>query len=222
MNHELGPGGHTRVRRLPEKARYDADTVFAILDDARFCHLSANVNGLAMALPTLHGRIGETLYLHGSKSNAIIKAALAAGQAQVTVTIFDGLRLARSNFHSSIAYRSVSVVGPVRLVEEITEKDAALTAIVEAVAVGRSAETRPMSETERNLTTVLALDITEAAAKVSAGFCDEDPGDEEFDAWAGVVPARLIFDEPIGAPDGKVGRGEIDLPPSVRRLTEPS
>ena len=109
----LGPGEHTRVVRLPKKANYDEKVIHAILDEARMCHVAGIVGGKAMALPTLHARKGSTLYLHGSQSNAIMKSVLLSGEAFVTVTHYDGLRLARSGFESSIAYRSVVVFVPV-------------------------------------------------------------------------------------------------------------
>src|SRR5664280_3206402 len=112
----LGPGPRTRVRRLPQKATYESATVEAILDEARFCHVAAVVDGRAVTLPTLHAREGRTLYLHGSQSNALMRAVVDAGQVCVSVMLYDGLRLARSGFESSIAYRSVVIFGSAQLV----------------------------------------------------------------------------------------------------------
>jgi len=217
---ELGPGPRTRVRRLPAKATYDAEAIYAILDEARLCHLAATVDGLAMTLPTLHAREGNTLYIHGSKSNAVMKAALAAGEAFLTVTLYDGLRVARSGFESSIAFRSVSVVGAMREVTDDVEKARVLDLLVDAILPGRSSEVRPMNERERNLTLVVALTIDEAAAKVSAGPCEDFDEDLDLPIWAGTVPARLIFSEPVPGTNGAMATGDIALPASIRRLLE--
>ncbi|MHB1208816.1 MAG: pyridoxamine 5'-phosphate oxidase family protein [Acidimicrobiales bacterium] len=214
----LGPGPHTRVRRLPEKARYDEDTVNAILDEARYCTVAGVVEGLAMALPTLHAREGRRLYLHGSQSNALMKSILAARRAAVSATIYDGLRIARSGFESSIAYRSVVVVGAVHLVEEQSEKARILDLFIDAVLPGRAQEVRPMSSQEQRLTMVLALTIEEASAKVSGGPTDDSVEDQELDIWSGVVPARLVFEEPIPSRDGAMASGTIEVPRSIRRL----
>jgi len=216
----LGPGPITRVRRLPEKARYDADVVNAILDEARLCHVAAFVNGLAMTLPTLHAREGRTLYLHGSKSNAVMKAILDDGRASVTVTHYDGLRLARSGFESSIAYRSVVVVGRVNQVDDGEEKRRILDFFVDAILPGRSREVRPMSDLELRLTMVLALSIDEASAKVSSGPTDDVLEDLDLPIWSGVVPARVHFDAPVPSEDGAMASGTINVPPSVQRLLD--
>ncbi len=214
----LGPGEHTRVRRLPTKARYDAETIFAIFDEARFCHVAATVDGLAMALPTLHAREGDHIYLHANQSNAVLRAVLAAGRACVTVTLYDGLRLARSGFESSIAYRSAVVVGTTSEVTDPARKEQILHRFVDAVVPGRADEVRPMSTRERNLTLVVAVSVTEGSAKVSAGPTDDFPEDLDLPIWSGVVPARLVFDEPRPSSDGAMASGRIPLPASVTRL----
>ena len=220
MNESLGPGPHTRVRRLPEKAAYDAATIFDILDGAVMCHVAATVDGLAMALPTLHARLDTTIYLHGSRSNALFRAALDAGVASLSVTIYDGLRVARSAFESSIAYRSVVVVGAIREVNDPEEKRRALNAVLEAALPGRGVEVRAMNEREENLTLVLALSIDEASAKVSYGPTSDEPEDAALPIWSGVVPARLVYDEPIASTDGAMADGAMKIPDSVRRLGE--
>ncbi|MDH2903374.1 MAG: pyridoxamine 5'-phosphate oxidase family protein [Actinomycetota bacterium] len=220
MSEPLGPGPHTRVRRLPEKALYDAATVFDIVDAALMCHVAATVDGLAMALPTLHARVGTTIYLHGSKSNALFRAVLDAGVASLSVTIYDGLRLARSAFESSIAYRSVVIVGATREVTDPEEKHRALGAVLEAALPGRSREVRAMSQREENLTLVVALSIDEASAKVSAGPTTDEPDDAALPIWSGTVPARVVYDEPVASTDGAMAEGEVPLADSVRRLRE--
>ena len=218
MSELLGPGPHTRVRRLPEKARYDEATIFSILDEARMCHVAAVVEGRAVALPTLHARVDRRLYLHGSRSNAVLAALLDEGRAWLKATIYDGLRLARSGFESSIAFRSVVVVGPAREVVNEEEKRRILDYFVDAVLPGRSREVRPMSDRELRLTSVVEVDIEEASAKVSQGPTDDDTDDQNLEIWSGVIPARLVFGEPVPSSDGAMASGAIEVPASVRRL----
>ena len=135
---DLGPGPRTRVRRLPDKARYDAEQIYSILDEAHMCHVGAIVDGQAVVLPTLHAREGNVVYLHGSQSNAVMRAVLASASACVTVTLYDGLRLARSGFESSIAYRSVVLFGAAREIVDEGEKARILDLFVDAVLPGRA------------------------------------------------------------------------------------
>jgi hypothetical protein len=214
----LGPGERTRVRRLPEKARYDADVINAILDEARLCHVAAIVGGQAVTLPTLHARDGKVLYLHGSQSNAFMKAVFESETAYVNVTLYDGLRLARSGFESSIAYRSVVVVGPTTIVSDAEEKRRVLDLFMDAILPGRAGEVRPMSERELNLTMVVRVDITEASAKVSAGPTEDFEYDLDLPIWSGTVPAHVHFDPPIPSSDGAMASGQLPLPESVERL----
>jgi nitroimidazol reductase NimA-like FMN-containing flavoprotein (pyridoxamine 5'-phosphate oxidase superfamily) len=218
----LGPGPRTRVRRSPQKATYDAAQIYAILDEARFCHVSAIVQGRAVALPTLHAREGNVLYLHGSQSNAVMRAIVESGEANVTVTLYDGLRLARSGFESSIAYRSVVAFGAAGVVSDAGEKARILDLFVDAILPGRSREVRPMSDQELRLTMVVAVAIEEASAKLSAGPTEDSPEDLDLPIWSGVVPARLRFDTPVASTDGAMAAGDVDVPPSVRALMERS
>jgi len=216
----LGPGPHTRVRRLPEKAAYDEATIFSILDAALICHVAGVVDGLAMALPTLHQRVGRVLYVHGSKSNALLRAVLDAGEASLSVTLFDGLRLARSGFESSIAFRSVVVVGAATEVTDPEEKRRLFDGFVDTVLPGRAAEVRAILEREVNLTIVVAISIDEASAKVSGGPTSDDPEDQALAIWSGTVPARVVYGEPVPDTNGAMARGDIALPDSIRRLLE--
>ncbi len=218
MSDLLGPGPHTRVRRLPEKARYDEATIFSILDEARMCHVAALVEGRAVALPTLHARVEHTIYLHGSRSNAVMAAVVDEGRAWVTATIYDGLRLARSGFESSIAYRSVALEGPAHEVVDDEDKRRILDYFVDAVLPGRAHEVRPINERELRLTSVVAVEIEEASAKVSQGPTDDDADDQGLAIWSGVVPAHLVFGEPIPSSDGAMASGTVDLPASLVRL----
>ena len=217
MSEPLGPGAHTRVRRLGAKAAYDDETIFAILDAAPFCHVAGVVDGLAMALATLHRREGRILYLHASRSNALLRAALAAGVASVSVTLFDGLLLARSGFNSSIAYRAANVVGGVREVVDPGEKARILRGFVDTVLAGRANEVREASAREIALTLVVAVSIDEASAKVSTGPVEDEPEDVGLAIWAGAVPARVVYGSPVPSTDGAMADG-LELPASVRRL----
>jgi nitroimidazol reductase NimA-like FMN-containing flavoprotein (pyridoxamine 5'-phosphate oxidase superfamily) len=214
----LGPGPHSRVRRLPKKASYDAGVIYAILDEAPFCHVAAVVEGRAVTLPTLHARDGRTLYLHGSQSNALLKAIVESGEACVSVTLYDGLRLARSGFESSIAYRSVVVFGAATLVGDDAQKRRVLDLFVDAVLPGRASEVRAMSDQECRLTMVVAVSIDEASAKVSAGPTEDLDDDLELPIWSGTVPARLRYEAPVPSSDGAMASGGVPLPESVRRL----
>lgn len=216
----LGPGPRTRVRRLPKKATYDENTIFAVLDEARFCHVAATVHGKPVALPTLHAREDHTLYLHGSPSNEVMKSVVRSGEAFVTVTLYDGLRLARSGFESSIAYRSVVVIGAASEITDEEEKARVLNLFVDRVLPGRAREVRPLSDQERRLTLVVAVSIDEASAKISAGPTDDEPEDQELDIWSGTVPARVVFDTPVPDTNGAMGRGGIAVPSSVTTLLD--
>jgi nitroimidazol reductase NimA-like FMN-containing flavoprotein (pyridoxamine 5'-phosphate oxidase superfamily) len=178
------------------------------------------VHGKAAALPTLHLREGATIYLHGSPANEVLKAVLRDGEGFLTVTIFDGLRLARSGFESSIAYRSVVVVGAAREVTDELEKARVLNRFVDRVVDGRASEVRAMSDQERRLTLVVAISLDEASAKVSSGPTEDELEDQELAVWAGTVPARLVFDQPIPDTNGAMARGDIETPASVRSLLE--
>lgn len=219
MSHEtLGPGPHTRVRRLPEKASYDRGVIYAIVDEARMCHVAAVVGGRAVVLPNLHAREGDALYLHGSQSNALMKAMVASGEACVSFTLYDGLRLARSGFESSIAYRSVVLYGTPTRIDEHEEKRRVLDLFVDAILPGRAGEVRAMTDQEVRLTMVVKVAIEEASAKVSEGPTEDSDEDMALPIWSGTVPAEIHFGEPVASSDGAMSNGDIAIPPSVQRL----
>ncbi|MFI5036793.1 MAG: pyridoxamine 5'-phosphate oxidase family protein [Acidimicrobiales bacterium] len=218
MSGTLGPGPCTRVRRLPAKARYDEALIFALLDEARFCHVAAVVAGRAVALPTLLAREGRAIYLHGSPANEVLRAVVTAGEACVTVTHYDGLRLARSGFESSVAYRSVVLFGRASVVSDVAERRRVLDLLVDAVLAGRSREVRAMTDGEVRLTQVVRVEIDEASAKVSDGPTEDSPEDQALAIWSGTVPARLAFSDPVPSADGAMAEGTVEVPESVRRL----
>ena len=200
----------TTLRRLPERAAYDRATVHAILDEGFICHVGFVVDGQPHVIPTGYVRVGETLYLHGSSGSRLgLRPGMPVG---VTVTLLDGIVLARAAFHHSFQYRSVVVLGRTRLVTDDGEKDAVLSALVDHIVPGRSADVRGGDGKELAATAVLALPLEEVSAKVRTG----DPKDEEEDYdlpyWAGILPLALAPGRPVPDPRLKPG---IPVPPSV-------
>jgi hypothetical protein len=205
------PTSRTIPTRLRDRARYDAETVHAVLDEALFCHLGFVADGTPRVLPMFHTRVGDTLYLHGSTGNRALLAAASPGGLAVcvTVTLVDGLVLARSAFHHSMNYRSVMAHGLARIVTDPGEKRAALDALVEHLARGRAADTRPASAKELAATAVLALRLEEVSAKVRTGQVGDEPEDLALPHWAGVLPLRLV----AGAPEPAADLGPVPTPP---------
>ena len=187
----------TTVKRLAKRGVYDRETVYAILDEALICHAGFVVDGAPVVIPTIHWRQGDTLYFHGSAASRMLRSLRDGVEACVTVTLLDGLVIARSAFHHSMNYRSAVVFGTAREVTEREEKLRALDALVEHVVKGRSAETRPANEKELRQTMVLALPIEEASAKVRTGGPVDDEEDYALPYWAGVVPLRLAYGDPV-------------------------
>lgn len=185
-------------------AAYDKELVHAILDEAYVCHLGFVRDGAPVVLPTLFGRVGETLYVHGSTGSRPLRMT---GQADpglpvcLTVTHVDALILARSAFHHSINYRSVVVHGTAYDVTDPEEKRTALDALVEHVVAGRSRDSRPANKKELTATAVIRLDLNEVSAKLRTGGVNDEPEDLALAHWAGVVPLRKGYDAPISDPD---------------------
>jgi uncharacterized protein len=206
------PSDRTRVRRVPARADYDRATIDAILDEALVGHLGFAVDGQPYVIPTLHARVGDEVYVHGSAASRMVTMLGAGIPACLTVTLVDGLVLARSAFNHSMNYRSVVVLGRARLVEGADERAAALEAFTERLVPGRWDEVRPPTRQELKGTRVLALSLDEASAKVREGAPVDDAEDYALDAWAGVVPLRLTRGEP--EPDPRLREG-IAVPASV-------
>ena len=179
-----------RVRRLPERAAYDHDAVFAVLDGALVAYVGYVVEGQPFVTPTSFWREGTRLYWHGSVASRMHKAQAGGLPVCVTVTHLDGLVLARSAFNHSLNYRSAMVFGTARALPE-AEKAAALAAFMERLCPGRSAQARPGSAAELKQTTVMVMDIEEAVVKTRSGGPHDDPGDLDLPVWAGVVPLTL-------------------------------
>jgi nitroimidazol reductase NimA-like FMN-containing flavoprotein (pyridoxamine 5'-phosphate oxidase superfamily) len=187
----------TRVRRLAKRGAYDVATINAILDEALICHVGITVEGKPVVIPTIHWRDGGTLYVHGSAASRMLRSLRDGVEACVTVTLLDGLVLARSAFHHSMNYRSVVIFGKARLVDDEAEKVRALEALVEHVVRGRASEVRAPSAKELAQTLVLALPIEEASAKIRTGGPVDDEQDYALPVWAGVVPLALTPSAPV-------------------------
>lgn len=192
----MEPTERTRVRRLPERGRYDRPTIDAILDEALICHVGFVHDGHPFVIPTIHARVDDTLYLHGSPASRMLRS-IRNQPICVTITILDGLVLARSHFHSSMNYRAVVVLGVGREVTEAGEKTAAFEAVVEHVARGRWDKARRPDERELKATSIIAVGIDEASAKVRTGDPQDDEADLELDIWAGVIPVTTEFGTPV-------------------------
>ena len=193
----------TRVRRLAQRGSYERQTIDAILDEALICHVGFVVDGAPVVIPTIHWRDGDRLYIHGSAASRMLRSLRDGVDACVTVTLVDGLVLARSAFHHSMNYRSVVVFGRATLVEDREEKIRALDALVEHVVPGRSSEVRGPNESELRQTIVLSLPIEEASAKIRTGGAVDDEEDYALPVWAGVVPLALTPSAPIADRDVK-------------------
>ena len=192
------PSERVRVRRLHEKASYQRDAVHAILDEALVAHLGFAHEGQPFVIPTLHARIGKDVYVHGSSASRTLRALGGALPACLTVTLLDGVVLARSVFEMSANYRSVVILGEATAVTAPDEKLAALEAFSEQVLPGRWAEARGPTRQELKATAVLKLPLTEASAKIAAGGPDDgESEDAALPVWAGHVPLRLVAGEPV-------------------------
>lgn len=205
------PTARTVPTRAADRVTYDRDAVHAVLDEALVCHVGFVVDGAPVVLPHVHARVGRSLYLHGSTG----ARALRAGGLDVcvTVTLLDGLVLARSAFHHSVNYRSVVAHGRAVPVTDPAERDTALAALVDAGVPGRSGQTRGPDRKEHAATAVLRLDLQEVSLKARGHSAVDDPEDVDGPYWAGVVPLRLVAGDPEPAPDLREG---VAVPEEVR------
>ncbi len=212
------PSGRTEVRRVPQRAAYDRATIEAILDEGLVCHVGISVDGQPYVIPMNYGRAGDRLYLHGSQASRLLRSVGSGVPVCVTVTLLDGLVLARSAYHHSMNYRSVVILGNAAEVTDPAERLAALEAISEHVLRGRWREVRPPSDKELKATMVLRLPIAEASAKARTGPPLDDEEDYRLPCWAGVIPLRLTPEAPV--PDPRLAAG-IAPPPPVHGYRRP-
>jgi len=217
--HNAAPSPRTRVKRVHERAAYDRETIDAILDAALVCHLGFERDGQPYVIPTLHARIGDLLYVHGSSASRTVRALEEGIPVCATVTLVDGIVLARSVFEHSMNYRSVVVLGTATAVTDPDEKYAALEAFTERLLPGRWADARPPTRKELKATGVLSLPLDEASAKVRTGGPEDgDTPDADLDVWAGHIPLVVMALPPVPADDLRPG---IPLPTYAKRYRRP-
>ncbi len=213
MSENLNPTDKTTLKRLPKRGSFDRNIINDILDEAFFCHVGFVVDGQPFVIPTGFARIGDDLMIHGSSASRMMRNLAAGIDVCVTVTLVDGLVLARSAFHHSVNYRSVVILGRAELVEGYDAKNAALEAFTEHIIRGRWSEVRWPTPLELKATTVLRLPITEASAKIRTGDPVDDDEDYAMDVWAGVLPLKIQPGTPI---DDTRLRDGIKVPDHVR------
>jgi len=190
----------TKLKRLPKRGHFDRETVDSILDEGFICHVGFVLDGQPFVIPTGYARACDKLYIHGSQASRMLRNLASGLDVCVTVTLLDGLVLARSAFHHSMNYRSVLVFGRATIVDEPSEKMAGLLALSEHIIRGRWADVREPNDQEMKQTTVLCLPLEEASAKIRTGPPLDDEEDYALPIWAGVVPLKLVAGEPVKDP----------------------
>ncbi|MGH2634659.1 MAG: pyridoxamine 5'-phosphate oxidase family protein [Actinomycetota bacterium] len=213
------PSQRTQVRRHPERGIYDRETIDAILDEALICHVAwVTPEGSPRVIPTIHVRVGDTLYIHGSQASHTLRGLRTGVECCIETTLIDGIDLARSTPMHSLNYRSVVLYGIAREVDDAQEKDRAQRALVEHVVPGRTAEVRMPNEKELGETAILALTLDEASAKVRTGDPKDPREDLGLPVWAGVLPLRTVPGEPVESADLRPG---IGTPEYLARYSRP-
>lgn len=212
MNEHIIQTNRTKLKRLPKRGNFERETIYQILDEAIVCHVGFAVNDQPFVIPTSFARIDDHLMIHGSAASRMMRSLSEEIDVCVTVTLIDGLVLARSAFHHSINYRSVVVFGKAKIISDEQEKYDALKAFTEHIVPDRWSEIRPPTKNELKGTTVLSLPLTEASAKIRTGNPVDDDEDYELDVWAGVLPIDLAAGKPIN--DERLRDG-IAVPPNV-------
>lgn len=202
-----------KVVRGPNRANYDEEVIYEITDSHFLCHLAYAYEDTPIVIPTAYGRKGNTFFVHGSTKNRMINFLLKNERVSLTITHMDGIVLARSVFHHSFNYRSAVIFGKPRLVTDWDEKMEALEIITDNIIKDRWSEARVPNEKEMKATAVLAIEMTDASAKIRAEGANDEPGDMDLDVWAGVLPLHVGFGEAIRNEDCKPG---LELPESVK------
>jgi len=209
MTVEVERTKRTKLGRLPKRGHFDRETINVILDEAFICHVGFVVDGQPYVIPTGYARVGDQLYIHGSSASRMLRAISEGVDICLTVTLLDGLVLARSAFHHSMNYRSVVVLGKAVLVTDEKEKNDALEALTEHIVPGRWADVRWPNELELKATTVLRLPINEGSAKIRTGDPVDDDEDYSMNVWAGVMPLRMAADPAV--PDQRM-KSDVPVP----------
>ncbi|HSQ02516.1 MAG TPA: pyridoxamine 5'-phosphate oxidase family protein [Burkholderiales bacterium] len=206
----------TKLKRLPKRGHYDFDTIARILDEALYCHIGFVENGQPYVMPMAFGRDGDRLYVHGSVAGRTLKTLASGIPLCVTVTHFDGLVFARSGFHSSINYRSVIILGKAVLLQG-EEKYRAMDVIIDHLMPGQRPALRATTRKEWNATSILMIPIEEASAKIREGGPKDDADDYSLPVWAGVLPFRLVAEEPVPDANGV----SMSLPDHIKDYRRP-
>ena len=210
------PSARTRVVREPQRAVYDRDAINQILDEAFICHVGFIVDGQPFVIPTSYGRDGDNLYIHGSSASRMLRQITQSVPVCVTVTLLDGLVLARSIFNHSMNYRSVVILGEAQLVDDPAEKLHALRTLSEHILPGRWDQVREPNEQELKATSALRVPLSECSAKIRTGPPIDDAEDMNFPVWAGVLPLTLVPGAPIA---DEALPANVALPASIRDYT---
>src|SRR5271167_3135356 len=215
---DFTPTKRTKVTRKPDRARYDRQTVYDILDQAFVCHVGFIADGMPFVVPTNYVRVGDKLFLHGSTASRLMKTLGSGAPFSLSVTLLDGIVFSPTATGHSVNYRSVVVMGKAEPVEGAEAKLAAMRDFVEYVLRGRWATVRPPSAQELKATMVLAVPLVEASAKVRTGFAVDDDREYSGPAWTGVLPFRWTPGEPIRDPRGDAA---IPVPENVQNYSRP-
>jgi nitroimidazol reductase NimA-like FMN-containing flavoprotein (pyridoxamine 5'-phosphate oxidase superfamily) len=208
----MDPSPRSTVRRIPELARYDVETVHAILDAGLVAHVGISYQGAPVVIPMAYGRVGDTVYIHGSTASRIMRALKTGDAVCITVTVIDGIVLARSAFNMSMNYRAVVIHGHARLVADPDERMTAFRSVMEQVVPGHWDAVRPPNDIELRQTLVTAIKLDEVSAKVSSGPPDDDDADLALPIWGGQIPLHTVAGAPIA--DEHVRDG-VEAPASV-------
>ena len=213
---KLIPTQRSQIKRLPQRSNYELQTIYDILDEGLVCQVGFSIDNQPFVIPTTYGRINDKLYIHGSPASRMLRTLLGGIQVCVTVTLLDGLVLARSAFHHSMNYRSVVIFGIAEVVSDLDEKQEALQAFTEHIIPGRWEEVRQPNNQELQGTLVLSLPLTEASAKVRTGMPNDDEDDYSLPVWAGVLPLQLIPGEIVD--DSRLQEG-IKIPTCIENYS---
>jgi len=197
MPEHVATSDRTRLVREPQRAVYDRELIYKILDEGFVCHVGFTADGQTFVIPTMYARVGDALYFHGSAASRMLRGVSTGLNVCITVTLADGLVLARSVFNHSMNYRSAVALGNASTVDEADEKLDALRAFTEKILPGRWNDARQPNEKELRATSILRLPLTEISAKVRTGGVEDDAEDYALPVWAGVVPLRLVADAPL-------------------------
>ena len=212
---DFPPNERTRIRRSHQRAHYDRETVHAILDAGLLCHVGYVIDGQPYVTATLYWRKDDRVYWHGSSASKMLRHLESGPRVCLTVSLMDGLVLARSGFHSSINYRSVMAYGNAEMITDPEAKLVALEDMMERIVPGRWPDLKPPTTQEMKATTVMSMKLEEVAAKVRDGGALDEPEDLEMDLWAGVVPTTMVLGTPEDNPDLKPG---IPVPENLKKI----